>query len=109
MPYIVCRRSDGVILGASRWDAQPYNAVTQVRFQLAEVPTCTLAWRWDGEEGLRAETSGEMAARQDTHAVSRFDDDLLLRAVAMWTAQKVGVSGAVARNEILTIYRNLLT
>lgn len=43
----------------------------------------------------------------DATAVSRFDDDKMLKAVAIWNAQKEGVPLNIARAEILAIYRNL--
>jgi hypothetical protein len=37
----------------------------------------------------------------------RFDGEKLVKAVAVWTAQRLGVPLATARSEILAIYRGL--
>lgn len=39
--------------------------------------------------------------------INRFNDEKLIKAVAIWCAGKFGVPLATARQEILTIYRGL--
>ena len=46
-------------------------------------------------------------AYTDEQATLRFTDEKLIKAVAIWTAQKLSVPIATARSEILTIYKGL--
>lgn len=52
---------------------------------------------------LEPRTAEEIAADRQ----ARFDNEQLVKAVAIWAAQKLGVPLATARNEILAIYRRL--
>jgi len=65
--------------------------------------------RYDGAEGIRPATAQEIsdydAAQQDAQSLSRFDNEQLVKALAIWTAGKLGVSLAIAKAEILTIYK----
>ncbi len=47
------------------------------------------------------------AARATVTAQAAFDGERLVKAAAIWVAQKLGVPLATARQEILTIYRGL--
>jgi hypothetical protein len=40
-------------------------------------------------------------------ALNRFDDEKLVKALAIWTAGKLNVPLATAKAEVLTIYRTL--
>lgn len=67
--------------------------------------------RYDGAGGIRRATSQELiaydAARAGEVEQMQFDGQKMLKAVAIWTAGKLGVSPATAKSEILTIYRGL--
>ena len=45
------------------------------------------------------------AAEIDARNLAHFDGEKLAKALAIWTAQKLGVSLATARAEILAIYK----
>lgn len=77
----------------------------------AQVPDARTE-RYDrAQRAIRAATAQETAAydlaRRTADEQSRWDSDLLVMALARWTAQKVGVAPATARSEILAIYRSL--
>jgi hypothetical protein len=61
--------------------------------------------------GIRPATAEEIsaydAARSDERAKAQFDGDKFMRAIAIWTAQRLGVPLAQARQEILTILKTL--
>lgn len=106
MPFVLCRKSDGVIVGASRWDAYTFDPATHIQIESPTMPDVT-AQRWDGATGLRADTPQETTARLDAKDAKAFDDDLMLMSLARWTAQKLSIAPATAKAEILAIYRNL--
>jgi len=86
----------GKYLGAFDGAAPPAGAV--------EVPSAPedAAQLWDGATWGPV-PAGVVAARE----LADFDGGLLLKAVAIWTADKLGVARATARDEILAIYRGL--
>ncbi len=49
----------------------------------------------------------EIDSRAETKAQSAFDNTKMVKAVAIWTAQKLGIPLATARGEIKAIYRGL--
>lgn len=67
--------------------------------------------RYDGAGGIRPATEQEISdydtAQQTAQAVSRFDGDKMVKALAIWTAGKLNIPLATARAEILTVYRTL--
>lgn len=69
--------------------------------------------RWDGTAATkkRAATAQEVTAYDTAQATqiaqSRFDGEKLVKALAIWTAQKLNVPLATAKQEILTIYKGL--
>lgn len=71
--------------------------------------------RYDGTapDKKRLATAQELAdydaARADAEAVGRFDmpEAKMLKALAIWTAQKLGVPLATARAEIIAIFKSL--
>ena len=67
--------------------------------------------RYDGGGGIRAATAQESNDYETEHAEAstqgRFDDDKLVKALAIWTANKLNVPLATARQEILAILRTL--
>ena len=67
--------------------------------------------RYNGNGGIRPATAQEISdydtAQTAATALVRFDEEKLVKAVAIWTAGKLGVSLATAKQEILTIYRGL--
>lgn len=67
--------------------------------------------RYDGAGGVRAATSQEIstydAGRRTAQTANRFDDEQLVKALAIWTAGKLNVPLATARAEIVTILKGL--
>lgn len=67
--------------------------------------------RYDGAGGIRPATEQEItdydAAQVTEQALSRFDGEKLVKALAIWTAGKLNVPLATAKAEVLTIYRTL--
>lgn len=67
--------------------------------------------RSDGAGGIRPATAQEMtdaaAAEKVTRTATDFDEQKLVKALGLWTAQKLGVAPATAKAEILAIYRTL--
>jgi hypothetical protein len=70
-------------------------------------PQATAQQRSDGEAlKLSYDVATDTAYRTEQEQ-ARFDGEKLVKAVAIWTAQKLGVAPATARAEILAIYRSL--
>jgi hypothetical protein len=67
--------------------------------------------RYDGAGGIRPATVQEVAdydATQKTaQTAAEFDAEKLVKALAIWTAQKLNIPLPQAKQEILTIYRGL--
>jgi hypothetical protein len=67
--------------------------------------------RYDGAGGIRAATAQEITnydtAQANEQSLSRFDGEKLVKALAIWTAGKVGVPINTAKQEIFTIYKTL--
>lgn len=67
--------------------------------------------RYDGAGEIRPATAREIsdydAARLAEHAADRFEEEKLVKALAIWTAQKLNIPLATARQEILAIRRSL--
>ena len=49
----------------------------------------------------------EIDSREDIAALGQFDNQKLVKALGLWTAQQLAVPVAQAREEILTIYKGL--
>lgn len=106
---VICRTSDGVVTGWT-YGTIPAPKPGTVVVTVATPPDLR-ATRWDGAAGLREATAQEQAAYDDAQRDARekatFDDQKMIKAVALWAAQKLGVAPATARAEILAIYRSL--
>lgn len=67
--------------------------------------------RYDGTGGIRPATAQEItnydAARVTEQSLSRFDNEKLVKALALWVAGKLNVPVATAKQEILAILRGL--
>lgn len=61
--------------------------------------------RWDGQAFVPAPPKTD--AEKTAEAGQQLDGQLLLKAVALWCAQRFGVPTLQARTEIAAIYRNL--
>lgn len=89
-----------------------YNPATQVvvGFEEEDQPDRRLH-RYDAALKKRAATAQEIADYDAAQVAAReqmaFDGEKMLKAVAIWVAQKLGVPLATARSEILAIYRGL--
>ena len=88
----------------------PFDPAIQGLAKLLRNPIPTLE-RYDGVGGIRKATTQELANYDAAQAVSieqgQFDGQKMLKAVAVWTAGKLGVTPATAKAEILGIYRSL--
>jgi hypothetical protein len=90
----------------------PYDPATEDVVRLPRNPDKRTE-RYDASapEGIRPATAEEIsaydAAQTDERVKGQFDGDKLVRAVAIWTAQRLGVPLAQARQEILTILQTL--
>ena len=89
-----------------------YDPATQALVKLDRNPN-PLTERYDpnAKDPIRPATAQEQAdfqaAKLDAEALARFDGEKMLKAGLIWTAQKLGISLAQARQEILAIYRAL--
>jgi hypothetical protein len=87
------------------------NPVTQRIVELSHHPDPRTE-RYDGAGGIRPATAEEVSdydvAQKDAQSLSRFDDEQLVKALAIWTAGKLNVPLAQAKQEILAIYRGLI-
>lgn len=67
--------------------------------------------RSNGAGAIRSATVQEIAvydaARAGEREVQQFDGQQMLKALAIWTAQKLNIPPQQAKQEILTIYRGL--
>lgn len=67
--------------------------------------------RYDGANGIRKATAQEIiaydAAQNSEREQGRFNEEKMLKALAMWTAGKLNVPVNTAKQEILAIYRGL--
>lgn len=116
MWYCVYRLSDGQFVRgmlASRPDCDP--ATEAVQEFLDHLRPDIRLHRYDATapDKKRLATAQELAdydaARLDAEAIGRFDtpEAKMLKALAIWTAQRLGVPLNTAKQEILTIYKGL--
>lgn len=113
MTYYSYRVSDGLFLRG--WpNPPPFDLATEALQEYPEhLRPNQRTERFDANtsEKKRPATAQEIAdydaAQQTAHEKARFDDEKMLKALAIWTAQKIGVPLATAKAEILTIYRGL--
>jgi len=67
--------------------------------------------RYDGAGGIRPATEQEVgdydAAQLLARSTASFDNEKLVKALAVWTAGKLNVPLNTAKQEILVIYRSL--
>jgi hypothetical protein len=67
--------------------------------------------RYDAAGGIRPATAQEIidydAAQVIERSLANFDQEKLVKALAIWTAGKLNVPLQTAKQEILTIYRAL--
>jgi hypothetical protein len=67
--------------------------------------------RYDGAGGIRPATAQEIidydAAQATERSMESFDQEKLVKALAIWTAGKLNVPLQTAKQEVLTIYRGL--
>lgn len=89
---------------------QPFDNTTEGLVKLLRHPTPFLE-RYDGVGDIRPATGQEMSNYDAVMVLQRtgedFDDQKLVKALGLWTAQKLGVPLATAKAEILVIYRGL--
>jgi|CXWL01.1.fsa_nt_gi hypothetical protein len=105
----IYRLSDGQFLHGGPTDPEYDPAISG----LAVVPRHPnpRSERYDGVGGIRAATAQESNDYETEHAEAstqgRFNDETLVKALAIWTAGKLNVPLATARAEILAILRTL--
>ena len=81
---------------------------TRATWRIDYKPEATAPQRAAGEAlKLSYDQAADNAAFQAEQEQARFDGEKLVKAVAIWTAQRLGVPLATARAEILAIYRGL--
>jgi len=89
---------------------QNFDAGTSGQVVLTRNPDRRLE-RHDGAGGVRSATAQEVidydAGQKAIESLSRFDNEKLVKAVAIWTAGKLGVALPTAKQEIIAIYRGL--
>lgn len=109
MPKCLFERASGHYVGGTRYDDLPHDPVTHVQLDLPSFPDRRTD-RWDGATGVRAATQAELDAFDDATLdmqAKRDLDDKKLKAVAAWTADKLGIPRSQARDEIIAIYKAL--
>lgn len=98
----------GVLIEAGPYDI-PFDATSRGMILTQAIPDFRAERVENGQ--LRAATAQEITAfdtAQTTQAAqNRFDGEKLVKALAIWTAQKLNVPLATAKQEILTIYKGL--
>jgi hypothetical protein len=101
--------STGTFLYGGPYEA-PFDPVTQGVLLVDRHPKPRLE-RYNGAGGIRPATAQEIAdydaAALIARTAERFDSEQLVKALAIWTAQKLSVPLATAKQEILAIYRQL--
>jgi len=113
MTYYIYRISDGQFLRG--WpNSPPYdNTVEGLQEYPEHLRPNLRIHRYDetNETKKRLATAQELldydATKVAALALRRFDEEKIMKAVAMWAAGKLGVAPATAKAEILTIYRGL--
>jgi hypothetical protein len=67
--------------------------------------------RYDGAGGIRPATAQEISdyevAQVTEQSLGRFDSEKVVKALAIWVAEKLGVPVQTLRAEVLAIYRTL--
>ena len=105
----IYRISDGEFLHGGPCE-QAYIPGTQGVVALSRHPRPRTE-RYDGAGGIRAATVQETidydAAQVTAGALSRFDEEKLVKALAIWTAGKLSIPLNTAKQDILTICKTL--
>jgi hypothetical protein len=116
MMWYVYRLSDGRFMRGLASLKPDYDPATEaVQEYTHQNRPDTRLHRYDAtvSDKKRLATAQELAdfdaERKDAEAVTRFDvnEAKMLKALAIWTAQKLGIPLATTRAEILTIYKGL--
>ncbi len=114
MYHYIYRLSDGQFLRGLKGNTPDYDPATEglQTYDTAARPDLRTE-RYDAASPMqkRPATAQELAdwdaARQTAREQAQFDEAKMLKAVAIWTAQRLGVPLATARAEILAVYRGL--
>ncbi|MDJ0948869.1 MAG: hypothetical protein QNJ94_08105 [Alphaproteobacteria bacterium] len=110
MPKCLFERAAGLFISGTRFDDLPHDPATHLQLELPAYPDRRTE-RWDGADGVRPATAQELAdfdaAELDDQARQELDETKALRAMVMWTADKLGIPRAQARDEIKAIYKSL--
>ena len=105
----VYRQSNNEFLHGGPYEP-PFDSGTQGLVELSRHPDPRTE-RYDGVGGIRPATAQEItdydAGQANEQSLSRFDNEKLVKALAIWTAGKLSVPPNTAKAEILTIYRGL--
>lgn len=87
-----------------------YNGLTQGVVKLLRNPDQRKE-RFDSKDGIRPATTQEVSAYDMARAADaeqgQFDGQKMLKAVAIYFAQKMGIPLQTAKADVLTIYRGL--
>ena len=110
MPNCIFDRASGQFIGGAIHDILPHDPATHISIVLADYPDRRRD-RWDGAEGVRPATAQELtaydAAKADTTANREIDGQKMVKALAIWTAQKLNIPPATMRAEVIAIYKGL--
>ncbi len=110
MPHCIFDRSTGQFVGGAIHDILPHDLATHISIDLPNYPD-RRGDRWDGATGIRPATAQELAAYDAAKAEGASNRDIdgqkIVKALAIWTAQKLGVAPATMRAEVIAIYKSL--
>lgn len=109
MGWATVETATNIFKGWSRNDSISAG-IGQIVIELLDCPDF-ISERYDGAGGVRQATAQELAdaiaAAQTVKEQREFDDQKMLKAIAIWNAQLHGLTNNQARQQILTIYRAL--
>jgi hypothetical protein len=106
MPHLTAAAVDAELKAAGI----PFSGVSLGDF--ADRGTWRVVFKSDATPSQRTQAASILGAFDADSGTAAIDEkgleaEKVLRAVVFWCAQRFGISRAVARNEILTIYRSL--
>lgn len=96
------RRTGIPILGVSIG-----NPTDRATWRIGYAPEATEEQHTAGEALKATYTIEGDTVLADEEVAAKFDGDKMLKAVAIWTAQKLTIPGATAKAEIIAIYKGL--
>lgn len=111
MPICIFSRATGLLVGGAMHQTLDHDPATHVALTLPAWPIERADRLNANADGIRAATAQEIAdydaAKANAAADRDFDGQKMVKAVAIWTAQKLSIPLATARAEIAAIYKAL--